>query len=87
MRLRSTVPWQVCSPPHRLTLSPPHPPASRKNFRFHRERLRLTQEEIAGRFGMPRRTWQNLEGGARETPEWVQRLLLARLASMRPPAG
>lgn len=39
----------------------------------------LTQQAMSERFGIPKRTIENWEGGQRKPPEWAERLLLDKL--------
>jgi len=57
-------------------------------LRAERERLGLTQEETrAILWGMPHRTYQDIESGRREPPEWVMSAILEKLARRKSSAG
>ncbi len=45
------------------------------DFKAYRENLGLTQQGMAARIGIPRRTWQDWELGNRTPPEWVAKLI------------
>ena len=42
----------------------------------------LTQKSMSDRFGIPKRSIENWEGGQRTPPEWAARLLLKELAAL-----
>lgn len=54
-------------------------------LRAERERLRLTQSQIeAILWGMPHRTYQDIEAERRNPPPWVMAAVFERLAKYHP---
>jgi DNA-binding XRE family transcriptional regulator len=48
-----------------------------------RKRLGMTQQQLADTLGIPKRTIENWEGGVRTPPEWVMKLVLEKMESMK----
>jgi len=53
-------------------------------FRSARKRLRMTQRKLSEILGIPKRTIEEWEGGRRNPPEWVKKLVLEKMESMDP---
>ena len=53
-------------------------------FKAARKRLGLTQQELSERLEIPKRTIEDWEGGRRNPPEWVKKLVLEKMESMDP---
>ena len=52
-----------------------------KTIKSERIRLGLTQSQLANITGIPFRTIQNWEGGQRKCPDYVEKLILEKLAA------
>jgi DNA-binding transcriptional regulator YiaG len=52
-------------------------------FRTARKRLGLTQQELSELLEIPKRTIEDWEGGRRNPPEWVKKLVLGKMESMK----
>ena len=52
-------------------------------FKAARKRLGMTQQELSERLEIPKRTIEDWEGGRRNPPEWVKKLLLEKMESMK----
>lgn len=52
-------------------------------FRTARKRLGLTQQELSELLEIPKRTIEDWEGGRRNPPEWVKKLVLEKMESMK----
>ena len=52
-----------------------------KTIKSERIRLGLTQSQLATITGIPFRTIQNWEGGQRKCPDYVEKLILEKLAA------
>lgn len=48
-----------------------------------RKKAGLTQKEVHELIGVPVRTLQNYEAGVRDCPEWVEKLLIEKLLSLK----
>ena len=51
-------------------------------IRAARKRLGLTQKELSEKLEIPKRTIEDWEGGRRNPPEWVKRLVLEKMREM-----
>lgn len=56
-----------------------------KTIKSERIRLGLTQKQLSGITGVPFRTIQNWEGGQRECPDYVKKLILEKLIMLDQP--
>ena len=54
-------------------------------IRFLRKHTGLTQAAFSQRYGIPKRTVENWEGGKNEPPEYVYKLLLRVVVEDFPP--
>ena len=54
-----------------------------EEFKRERVRLDLSQQAMSDELNIPKRTIENWESGVNAPPEWVQRLVLAELKSMK----
>ncbi len=51
-------------------------------FKAARKRLGMTQRELSETLDIPKRTIEEWEGGRRNPPEWVKKLILEKMESM-----
>jgi DNA-binding transcriptional regulator YiaG len=51
-------------------------------FKAARKRLGMTQQELSEKLEIPKRTIEDWEGGRRNPPEWVKKLVLEKIDSM-----
>jgi DNA-binding XRE family transcriptional regulator len=52
-------------------------------FKAARKRLGLTQKKLSEVLDIPKRTIEDWEGGRRNPPEWVKKLVLEKMESMK----
>ena len=52
-----------------------------------RQRVGLTQQQLADKFGIPKRTVENWDGGKSYPPKWAEQLLLEKLNEMANNSG
>ena len=55
----------------------------RNEFKAARKRLGLTQKKLSEVLDIPKRTIEDWEGGRRNPPEWVKKLVLEKMESMK----
>jgi DNA-binding transcriptional regulator YiaG len=53
------------------------------DFKAARRAAGLTQAEMSERLGIPARTIQDWEAGARRPPEWAKKLVLEKLENLQ----
>lgn len=50
-----------------------------ENIKVARNEAGLTQQQMSDTIGIPRRTIEDWERGARKCPDWAERLIVAEL--------
>lgn len=49
----------------------------------YRKAAHLTQQQMSDEMGIPKRTIEDWERGARKCPEWTERLIIAELKRIK----